>query len=214
MKTSELMDLQTRTKNLCLELQERPIIAEIFSILQRDLAPELCYHNYTHSLEVFEEAIMLALHDNLADRDIELLAIAAAYHDAGFLYQKEDNEQIAAKMATNALYRTGGYTEHEISLVQEMIEDTKVMLVDHQFTRLVSNDLSKYLLDADLGNLGNPNFFVKNKLILKETGMDEKIFQRLSLSLLRNHRWLTPAGMALKEEQRLKNLERLIAPNN
>jgi len=210
MDITELKKLRTRASELNCELQKIPVIAEILSKLKEGLSPDLYYHNYEHTTEVMEEAIIFALHDNLPERDIELISIAAAYHDAGFLFRREENEQIAAKMAFDALKKSGAYVDDEIKLVCEMIADTKVLLVDHQFTRLVSNNLSKYLLDADLGNLGSEDFFMKNKLILRETGIEEKVFSRLSLSLLKNHRWLSPAGMALKEAQRLKNLEVLL----
>lgn len=214
MNNQELTKLQTLAKELCLGLLDHPIISNILENLKYNLPSDLCYHNLPHTMEVMEDAILFALHDNLTEREIELIAIAAAYHDAGFIFQREDNEVIASKMASDALIQSGNYTEDEIKLIGEMIEDTKILIVNHQFTRLASNELSKYLLDADLANLGSPDFFVKNKLIHQETGMEESKFRHFTLALLKNHRWLTPAGMALKEVQRLRNLEQLTAGNN
>jgi len=48
----------------------------------------LYYHSPEHTKNVLRQSIELAQEDELASRDQLLLAIAAAFHDAGFLEQR------------------------------------------------------------------------------------------------------------------------------
>ncbi|HMO16705.1 MAG TPA: hypothetical protein PKA63_02520 [Oligoflexia bacterium] len=207
MTDNEIKKLSARAKELVMEYSKIPVISSILDRLGSELPADLYYHNLLHTLEVMEDSIFFALYDNLEDDQIKLLAIAAAYHDSGYIYQRDNNETIAAELAKKELEKDGNFSKEEIQTIATMIEDTTVLIVDHQFTRLVSCDLSRYLLDADMANLGSSDFFEKNRLIQKETGMEEDKFYQLSLSLLKSHRWLSPAAEALQEEQRLKNLK-------
>src|SRR5690606_38647195 len=134
------------------------IVQSILEKLEKDLPEDLYYHNYNHTISVFKEAILFAVYDGLSEREIELLAIASAYHDAGFLFQREDNESIAARLVAEEMKKTKQYENSEIKLVQEMIEDTKLFFEENSYKRNCSNKLSKYLLDADLSNLGRDDF--------------------------------------------------------
>lgn len=196
------------------EFQSHPLIAPVLRRLERELPDSLCYHNHAHTLSVLDDVILFALHDKRETRELELLSIGAAFHDAGFLKNRVDNEPIGALMAARVMEESGEYTPSEVQLVKEMIEDTKLFFVPSGAVRTVSSELSKYLLDADLSNLGREDFFEKNDCLLMETGLDPKLFHQHSLKLLKQHRWLTEAGTAFREAQRKRNLqifERIVA---
>jgi uncharacterized protein len=192
--------------NKAKDFYSSPLISSVLHRFETQLPEGIYYHTGAHTREVIREVVLLGMYDNLQERSIELLALAAAYHDIGFLFQKRDNEGIAAEIAREEILASGVCSPDEVSLIQDMILDTRVMVVDRQFTRVVSSELSRYLLDADLGNLGCKDFFIKNALILKESDVSEEEFSKMTVSLLSNHRWLTPAGLVLREEQRVKNL--------
>ena len=59
------------------------------------------------------------------DRDALLLAIAAAFHDAGFLKQLPKNEPIGANIAVEAMAKSGRFSLEERELVEQMILDTR-----------------------------------------------------------------------------------------
>lgn len=212
MKDLPLSKLIEEAKSYTERIKAKPLISSILERLKNELPDTLYYHNVQHTEEVLFHAILLALHDQLSEREIELLAIAASYHDAGFLKQKEDNESIAAQMADDALQQSNLssniiYTPEEITLIKEMIEDTRILNIQDSPTRNISNHLSRYLLDADLENLGSEKFFEKNLLIREESDLPDTDFKKMTLTLLKKHQWLSPAGEKLKEAQRVKNLE-------
>ena len=187
-----------------------PIVALIIQELKSKLSPNLYYHSSEHTLDVFSEAIRYALMDNLSDREIELLAIAAAYHDAGFLNEADENEGLGAEMAAKAMRLDNSYSEKEITLVQSMILDTKVQKISGRLKQIPTSELSKYLLDADMSNFGRNDFFTKGELVFKELGLtSSKNFLAMSLPLIEAHEWYTQPARSLRQKIKEENLNML-----
>jgi predicted metal-dependent HD superfamily phosphohydrolase len=186
-----------------------PVINEILMRLRSELSPALRYHSFEHTLDVLSEAIYFALTDQLPQREIELLAVAAAYHDAGFLKQWAHNEPIGAEMAADAMRAAGDYSEEEIALVVSMILDTQLNDNGADYGERAHSRLARYLLDADMSNLGRGDFKEKLALLSEEFDADALKQMTQTYTLLQNHCWLTPAGRTLREQQKSKNLVEL-----
>ena len=204
-------------------LRQLPVISAILDLLKQNLPGHLVYHAFAHTEDVLNEAIRFAITDELPAREIELLAIAAAFHDAGFIKSPVANEPIAARMVREALERhttahpTCGYSADEISLVEQMILDTSLRETQTGLRQVPTCDLSRYLLDADLSNLGREDFFDKGGLQRQELGYDQEVFRRKSFELLNSHRWLTNAGRLLrqaKKDENLQLLKQMITPDS
>ena len=193
------------------DFKSKKIISDILNQLKSGLSKTLYYHNFAHAEDVLHEALLFAIHDKLSDREIELLAIAVAYHDSGFLQTADEHEAIGAKFATEAMRADGGYSREEIDLVHQMILDTKVMRDANGIRLPPTSDLSRYLLDADLSNLGRVDFFERLELMRLELGSREPSFLRSTLHLIGSHEWYTDAARKLREKQRRKNLRNLRA---
>ena len=197
------MTVEARTK----ELTAHPLVRGILDRLRRELASDLYYHSAAHSEDVVREAILLGVTDQLSERELLLLAIAAAYHDAGFLVRREENELLAADMAVQAMRQHGGFTEAECQQVFSMIEDTIVRVVANGLAEVPRSKLAGYLLDADLSNLGRPDFDERRALIDRELIASGKLPSvDVAAQLFRAHRWHTPAGRALRDAQKQKNI--------
>ena len=185
-----------------------PLVADIFAELKRDLPAALTYHSAAHTMDVLRETVRFAIRDGVAERERELLALAAAFHDAGFLVQSVDNELIGADRASTAMRLAGGYSEQEIEQVRSMILDTKLD-VTGEGVQHPSSPLAGYLLDADLGNLGRDDFWEKSELYRQELGAPAENFFGTAEALLERHSYHTPAARALRNEQKLLNLKAL-----
>ena len=204
------MDLESATRDHLERLQKVPVIAEVLARLKRELPAHLKYHSYEHTIDVMAETIRFALKDDRTVREIELLAIAAAYHDAGWIKSPVANEPIGAAMAREALEQDGSFaTSNEIELIQRMILDTALIDTSNGLKQVPNTDLSRYLLDADLGNFGRDDFFDKGELQRLELGVDPDVFRKTSFKLLNAHRWLTNAAMALRQKQKEHNVNLL-----
>jgi len=90
-----------------------------------------------------------------------------------------------------------------------MILDTKLPDISQGSGPKPATQLSCYLLDADLANLGRDDFFLRLQEICTESGADYAEELKRTLTLLSNHRWLTEPGRLLYEEGKEKNLKAL-----
>ena len=90
----------------------KELISDIKNYVNYLLLPldGLYYHQYDHALSVMERAIYLGSVEGCSPDEIEMLAIAALFHDTGFVIQYDENEPIWAKIAQNYL-RTELYKE-------------------------------------------------------------------------------------------------------
>jgi len=186
-----------------------PIVRSVLEDLERELPANLKYHTAEHVREVLQEAIRFAVTDGIGGRELELLGIAAAYHDSGFLRRYEDNEEIGAELAEQAMRRARTFGEEEITLVREMILDTRVINDGSPYSTRASSELSKYLLDADLSNFGREDFFEKLLLVEEELGKPHREHLEQTYRLFHNHRWLTPAAKQLRSSQKEINEKKL-----
>lgn len=188
-------------------LRGLPIVSAIIARLQKELSRDLYYHCAAHTEEVLRHSLELAILEGNSERDLELLAIAAAYHDSGYLVSPVDNEAIGAENACQAMMRAGSYTESEIDAVEIMILDTSMHHYQHGAHQTASIALSKYLLDADLGNLGREDFLEKNEQLRKELGVPRPLFLKKTLELLQSHRWHSHIAEQRYAETKRKNVQ-------
>lgn len=204
MKSSRLQSLES-------SLKELPIIKKELTILGRDLSPSLTYHSKAHTEDVIHEVLLFGIQDELSDKELHLLTIAACFHDSGFLVKPLENEAIGADFAAEAMDAEGVYTEDEITLVAQMILDTEIQWGLNGPEFMSSGLLSGYLLDADLSNFGRLDFFDKSILIAQETNQSVEELKPSLVKFLNNHHWHTLAAQSLRQEQKEKNLKQLEA---
>jgi uncharacterized protein len=181
--------------------------------LKKDLASNIYYHSADHTLDVIHESYLFAKEDNLTAREIELLLIAATFHDAGFLYPASGDEEIACDMVTIQMKQSGNYTDEEISLVRTAIMDTKLLFdpeknLAHQ---LPTTKISNYLLDADMSNLGRDDFFKKAELVAKEHGknFNDQRFIEQTWRVCNSKVWYTDAAKKLRQLKHKSNIAQL-----
>ena len=190
-------------------IEAEPLVTETVATLVSDLDPTLYYHCPAHTKDVLSQTLELAAADELDDRDALLLAIAAAFHDAGFLKQRPKNEPIDAKMAVEAMAKSGRFSHEECELVEQMILDTQLVMEGP--AQIANSRLSPWLLDADLANLGRDDFWDQTKLLAKELNIDLQNMLPMTQALMERHDWQSPAGRRLfgaKKESNFVALER------
>jgi signal transduction histidine kinase len=186
------------------------LVDSVISHLKTELSLELTYHSADHTEEVLFDAIMFACLEDLPEREIELLSIGAAYHDIGFLEARRDNERLAAELAEREMREDGDFSDDEIALVGTAIRDTQLMMCDDGYFRQTpSNRFSRFLLDADMSNLGRPDFFHKSELHRREVSQNSDQFFINTLRLLEGHAWHTDAAKRVREKQKKRNQELL-----
>lgn len=223
----ELRDMAD--KKLAELTEESPAIRWALTFLEAELPkkyPELAkkfsevlpYHGKHHTEDVMREAIFLALAEgNIDDRELLLLAIAAAYHDSGFALQYDANEALGAKEASKSMRN---FDAREIDAVERAILATRVRF-SPRFVQLVEtrNKLGRILADADVGNFGRDDFKEKSELIFQElvamdkisgdTPENRKSFNAFRKNMLATHEWQTEAAKHFRAERERENLAAL-----
>lgn len=186
-------------------------IAYALDRLRLELPAHLFYHNVLHTEEDVLPAVeRLARLSNVAEPDLHLLKVGAAFHDLGQIKTDLGHELIGMEIIAQVLPGFG-FSPREIARVSGMILATRM-------PQTPLNDEQALLCDADLDSLGREDFFVTSKALWQErtaTGLLIRwpTWLKDQLRILQTHQYFTPAARALRQEGKLRNidmLERLI----
>ncbi len=192
-------------------LIEHPAVVEALTLLDR-LPEHLRYHVKEHTLDVIRETILFAYAGGAEHDVVEQQAIAAAWHDVGFIEKDKENEATAIELfEKSAAYKT--LPEELRKEVIANIRDTEINMQTGLPRLEQRHSTSGYILDGDVSNFGREDFFEKRMLVAEELKLDlndaevRKRFFRFAINLLENYKWKTAVARQLRQPQQLKNLE-------
>lgn len=185
------------------------LINDIKKFVNEILMPldTLYYHQYDHSLSVMKRAIYLAENEKCSEHEIELIAIAAMFHDTGFAVQYDENEQYGARIAREYLEKND-YNTSDIETIESLILATNPNQDPH-------NLWQKIIKDADMDNLWRKDFFdVNEKLkhereIIKNIKINDPDWYHASLWIIEWHQFYTSTQIRERNNELQKNIERL-----
>lgn len=186
-------------------------IQHILNRLDSELPKHLSYHGQHHTFDVLETVERIARHEGVSENNINLLLVAAAYHDCGFIFGHQNHEEKGCEIVRETL-PSYGFDEESIGQVCKMIMATKV-------PQSPTGELSDILCDADLDYLGRDDFEPIAKSLFDELnalGIVTEIekWNRIQVGFLRAHFYHTSYGKTFrqpKKEEHLKDLEELVS---
>lgn len=132
----------------------------VTGLLTNQLPENLYYHNLEHTKDVVNAVQKIAIHEHCTTEEIEILTIAAWFHDVGYTETYIGHEEESTFIAENYL-REKNYPDNLIKKVIECIEATK-------YGHLVQNKLEAIIIDADRLSMGKDDFKIKGELLRKE----------------------------------------------
>lgn len=169
---------------------------------------QLSYHNLIHTEAVVANAVKIANHYRLEDRETFIVVTSAWFHDTGYSTgEAVGHERRGAEIAAEFL-RSEGVDESVIEEVQGCILATV-------WPQKPTNFLQEVVCDADLFHLGTPEFSDWNKLVRKEAEqrlgkkIDKAEWRKSTIRLLESHTYQTDYCRDLLDKQKRKNLEKL-----
>ncbi len=175
--------------------------------LQHELDNKLSYHSIDHTIDVYHKTLEIAQLEGITNtKDLILLKTAALFHDAGFIYNDQNHEQMSIEIAQSTLIQFD-YTPAAIEQICILIEATKI-------PQKPTNKLAEILADADLDYLGRDDYYTiadtlfqefKYKSIIKT----EEEWLKIQISFLENHSYFTKTSIDRRSIQKLKRLEEL-----
>jgi len=185
-----------------METKEQYRKIETLICVARVLMPKLPYHNFKHAVDVYTAATTLASLEGASHEDIFLLQTAALLHDIIVVPGAKDNEEKSAEFAKQFLPRIG-YLPIQAEKIGRLILATKLPQNPTGF-------LEQVLCDADLDNLGRPDFFELGEKVAEELRLPKngKWYLR-QLEFLKSHQYHTKEASKLRNPGKAANIQRL-----
>ena len=174
---------------------------DVTILFNEKLSKDYLYHNITHTREVADTCLEIAKHSKLPDGEIEILLLAAWFHDTGYIFSSDDHEEKSARIMEQYLTKEN-YDKHKIEQIKKIILITK----NNQVPKSINEKIIK---DADLAHIGNENFDAKGKLLRQEWELLYRIkysdleWQKNQLNFIKNKKFYTEYA-AKKFGERLK----------
>jgi len=167
---------------------------------------DICYHNIDHTIEVVEAAEIIGRNCHISDRELEIVIVAAWFHDTGYYLGCNNHEEVSAQIASEFLLKHGKS--------KKFIEEIKKCIISTKVPQHPSSLLEKIICDADLYHLATEKFFEKSELLWKEfSKKDETVTSESWLNQSRQfieaHRYHTKFGKEKLSPKLKKNLRLL-----
>lgn len=189
-------------KNLLTLAEERAS-----DILQNQLSKDLCYHNYDHTKMVVEMVREIGEAEQLSADELEIVLIAAWFHDTGFVELYDGHEAYGAKLAESFL-KTHNATAEKIELVNECILVTEI-------AKTPENKLQQVMRDADISHVAKKEYEEYSSRLREEWGvvMDKHYsdieWYEISMNFLSNIAFYTSYGKEVLNAKKEKVREKL-----
>jgi uncharacterized protein len=187
-----------------------PMQQFVIDMLKEKLPVNYYYHNYRHTLYVLEKAMEIGKHENCTERELELLTVAALWHDTGYIYTYKGHEEESCLLAKKHL-PSYGFSESDIARINGMIMATKIL-------QTPKNKLEEILADADLEYLGTPAAAEIAHLLFKELqslnpSLNAAAYNTMQIDFLNTHHYFTQYCKENKDPLRYAYHKKLIDNN-
>lgn len=126
----------------------------VSSLLTTRTPIENFYHNVNHTEEVVKSAIEIGIGEKLSEYELEMVLIAAWFHDVGYIEKTDGHEKVSVEYAKKFLTKLH-YPSNKIKIIVGAILATKI-------PQKPKNKFEKTLCDADVFHLGKETFFDRN----------------------------------------------------
>lgn len=166
------------------------------------------YHNWVHTTQVRDEVLVLARQAGVTNGDLEMLNLAALFHDVGFSEAYSGHEERSIKIAKDFL-SSHHYPQERIDTIVRYIEVTKMEVKP-------DNNLESLMKDADTSSLGKSHFQIYTNSLRKELNtlknavLTKKEWAKTNLRFLDEHEFYSEAGRERYSEKKAENRRLLV----
>ena len=197
----------TKASKECLSTKYLKKVARFASRLLKTALPDyLLFHNHQHTWEVVHAAYEIGKNSKLSEEQLEILMIAAWFHDIGHTVQYKGHEDASKEIAENYLQKIN-YPTDKIDQVLECIEATRM-------PQNPTNLMQKIMCDADLYHFTLPSYPDKKELLRKEWELvfqkiySDKAWNEMNLDFLKMHHYCSQYGETVLSKRKDKNIHR------
>jgi len=176
----------------------------VYELLKTKLPRDIIYHDYNHTLDVVKECKEIAKKAGVNEEEMEIVMVAAWFHDVGYIEAYEGHEEKSAEIAIKFL-KENNYPEDKTKLVIGCIRATK-------YPQSPKNLLEEIVCDADLDHIAKDDYMDKAELLRVEwEKFTNKKFSDLEwikheIDFFSHHRFFTKYAKKEYEDIRVAHL--------
>lgn len=178
----------------------------VINLLKANIPGNYYYHNFNHTLYVIETALTIGRYEQCTAAELELIEVAALWHDTGYTKTYQNHEVESCKLARHYLpdYRIPA---EDIELICGMIMATKI-------PQSPENKLEEILADADLEYLGTEAFEQTSNDLFRELQfinpeLTKEKWNKTQISFIGKHHFFTEYCKENREQTKQVYLQKL-----
>ncbi len=181
--------------------------AYVTNFISEQVPKEYAYHDIQHTLNVVATVQLLGKELGLSKSELEILQLAAWFHDTGYDKGSMSHEERSCRYARQYLLKYN-YPENKMGQVEACIMATKM---PHQPDSL----LQQIMCDADLSHLGKKMYWERCQLVRQELALTKNLVMKeedwldFELKFLKSQQYHTDAGNHLFGERKAKHMRQL-----
>ena len=173
----------------------------ILTRLEEELSPKLYYHGIHHTIDVYQTSIKIAELEGLNQEEKIIVNTAALYHDSGFIFRYEHNEELAVELIKEVL-PFFGYNNKQIKIIGNIILTTRIK------ARPITL-LEKIMCDADYDYLGRKDAFLIAETLFRELNefgyqFNQQEWNEIQIKFLKKHSYYTASSIQLRRPKKLE----------
>ncbi len=166
---------------------------QVTDLLSHKLSKDIKFHNLQHTQDVVAACELLANEQQLPDDDHFALAIAAWFHDTGYIGGKADDHETVSLQLASEFLSAHAASEELKNKVSGCINATRL-------PQSPQTTIERIICDADLFHLGTDDFKNKSRLLRQELiefggkEVSKKNWRIINIRFLNGHQYFTDYG--------------------
>ncbi|MCO6476324.1 MAG: HD domain-containing protein [Phaeodactylibacter sp.] len=165
------------------------------------------FHSLNHTINVVRGVKDICHHLQLSGEQLEVLLVAAWFHDTGYIKQYKGHEAESQKLARSFL----DSESYPIAKTEQVLS----CIAATEMPQKPENLLEKVICDADLFHLSLWEYpFLQQQLREEQRrALDQEYtneeWMQANLSFLKSHRYFTTYGREVLQKRKLLNIQKL-----
>jgi len=167
----------------------------------------LTYHSLGHTNDVVSAVTEIGENSDLSEKEVEILQIAAWFHDLGYMEQVKGHEEVSVDIARKFL------EEHDYP--KEDIDRVAGCIMATQMPQDPKNFLEMVMCDADLLHLAGDHFFERSGQLQEEMKhtkgeeVNDAEWLKMNIQFIDDHEFFTDYAKKNYSKKKKKNLKKV-----
>ena len=181
--------------------------AHVTEFFKKNIGAEFVFHDFQHVKNVVEAVKLVGKGCNLNGRELELLQMAAWFHDTGYIKGAEGHEERSCKYAVD-FFSKHNVPDQDLDVITRCIMATKLPFKP-------KDKLEEIMCDSDLSHLGKDIYWdrcgrLRQELLMtRSLYMSEQEWIKFELDFMGNHTYFTEAAKELYGKRKTKHIKQL-----